>query len=247
ERGKKKLVIVIDALDEGIGNEEENIPNVIPDHIPEYVSFLLSYRVNQNKENKKVERNLHALPPERIRILQAANPLNGLKAEDVKEFLFQAHRGTTPDSTFERVWEASSRDLNGQFADPFYLRFVLDGVYQKRIFLERSETIPDSLDDAFEMKWVGLPEANNFLCHRLLLYLAIMRDHGDDELFVELFNREKIVDEPLTASDIAETRLHIGKLLIYDGDRYTIFHDRFRHFLVGEQKDPIAEALGIED
>ena len=36
-----------------------------------------------------------------------------------------------------------------------------------------------------------------------------------------------------------------GKLLTYDGDQYTLFHDRFRHFLVGEQPDPIAEGFGI--
>ena len=147
------------------------------------------------------------------------------------------------------MWSASSQDLNNQYADPFYLRFVLDGVQQKRVFLSRAETIPSSLDDAFEDKWLSLPKAFNFLGHRLLLTLAIMRDHGDDELFMELFNRNKRnpSDEDLSINDIAQTRLSIGKLLIYDEDRYTLFHDRFRYFLVGEQKDPIAEALGITD
>ena len=28
-------------------------------------------------------------------------------------------------------------------------------------------------------------------------------------------------------------RTKIGKLLVYDGDRYGLFHDRFRRFLVG--------------
>ena len=86
----------------------------------------------------------------------------------------------------------------------------------------------------------------DFLCHRLLLTLGIMRDHGDDELFAELFNRDEtyLPNISLTSQDIAEQRIKIGKLLTYDGDRYTLFHDRFRHFLVGEQPDPIAEALG---
>ena len=74
-----------------------------------------------------------------------------------------------------------------------------------------------------------------------------MRDHGDDELFLELFNRNKRneTDEDLSIHDIVQTRISIGKLLIYDGDRYSLFHDRFRFFLVGEQKDPIEEALGL--
>ena len=45
--------------------------------------------------------------------------------------------------------------------------------------------------------------------------------------------------------DIASARIKAGKLLLYDGDRYGLFHDRFRYFLVGEPKDPIAEALGL--
>ena len=38
-------------------------------------------------------------------------------------------------------------------------------------------------------------------------------------------------------------RRKAGKLLVYDGDRYGLFHDRFKRFLVGEQEDPIAKAL----
>jgi hypothetical protein len=38
-------------------------------------------------------------------------------------------------------------------------------------------------------------------------------------------------------------RRKAGKLLVYDGDRYGLFHDRFKRFLVGVQEDPIAKAL----
>ena len=33
--------------------------------------------------------------------------------------------------------------------------------------------------------------------------------------------------------DIAQLRSQAGKLLVYDGERYNLFHDRFRTFLVG--------------
>ena len=101
------------------------------------------------------------------------------------------------------------------------------------------------MDDAFEQMWIRLSTENDFLIHQILLYLGIMRDHGDDELFAELFNRQRTEDKKLQPIDIAQARLGAGKLLTYDGDRYGLFHDRFRHFLVGEQKDPIAEALGL--
>ena len=69
-----------------------------------------------------------------------------------------------------------------------------------------------------------------------------MRDLGDDELFAELFGRQ-FPDETFSVDDIASIRRSIGKLLTYDGDRYGLFHDRFKYFLVGEQPDPIEEAL----
>ena len=111
--------------------------------------------------------------------------------------------------------------------------------------LDRAETVPSSLDDAFEEQWMGLPADREFLCHRVLLTLGIMREYGDDELFASLFNRERPTDDRLTPDDVAAVRVRAGKLLVYDGDRYGLFHDRFRRFLVGERKDPIAEALGM--
>ena len=50
-----------------------------------------------------------------------------------------------------------------------------------------------------------------------------------------------------TIDDIAQIRRPIGKLLAYDGERYGLFHDRFKYFLVGEQPDPIEEALRVQD
>ena len=119
-----------------------------------------------------------------------------------------------------------------------------DGLEKKQYFLSRPESIPKSLNGAFELMWLSLPSDRDFLAHRLLVTLGIMRDLGNDELFAELFTRQ--YGEVYSDEDIATIRRPIGKLLAYDGDRYGLFHDRFRVFLVGEQKDPIAEALELE-
>jgi hypothetical protein len=78
----------------------------------------------------------------------------------------------------------------------------------------------------------------------MLLLLGILREYGDDELVAEFISQDPAHGQPVSAQDIAVVRQSLGKLLVYDGDRYGLFHDRFRRFLVGEQKDPIAEALG---
>ena len=94
--------------------------------------------------------------------------------------------------------------------------------------------MPTSLDDAFDEMWMNLPNDRDFLLHRLLCTLAVMFDYADDELFAELFSRD-LPDktESLRPDDIAQLRSQAGKLLVYDGERYNLFHDRFRTFLVG--------------
>ena len=243
--GDERLVIVVDALDEGMGAEDETIPGCIPGGDYPGVVFLLSYRVGADGMNGRVEQQLVRIAAERRPILASANPLAGLTRVDVDAFLAKLDETTkASDATRAAVWEAASRDApdDAKAADPFFLRFVADGVQQGAIRLDRAETVPTSLDDAFEEMWMGLPADREFLCHRMLLTLGILREFGSDALFAELFNRERPQDR-LVPDDIAAVRGKVGKLLVYDGDKYGLFHDRFRRFLVGEQKDPIAEAL----
>ena len=78
KRDGNKLVIVIDALDEGISFDGDTIPSFIPEAIPEHVYFILSFRVNEKNENNRVEQQLQHLPVNRIHTLENANPLTGL-------------------------------------------------------------------------------------------------------------------------------------------------------------------------
>ena len=248
--GDSRLVVVVDALDEGFGAEKDSVAACIPTGTYENVLFLLSYRVNQLGENSRVEKELVPVAQERRIQLETADPLAGLTRADVVQFLDKVSgmhgQGAVPVSVVAAVWDAASRDARegAPAADPFYLRFVANGVQSGSIRLARSETVPESLDDAFEEMWMALPTGRDFLCHRVLLTLGIMREYGDDELFATLFNRTRAAEDRLLPDDVAAVRVKAGKLLVYDGDRYGLFHDRFRTFLVGEQPDPIAEALG---
>ena len=241
----ERLILVIDALDEGFGAEQESIPAALPTHLPEGVVVILSWRVGKDGINTKVNEALKALPKELIQNLESANPLTGLTREDLDLYLSKLHKnfGVAP-ATFEgteAAWQAATADSTKEHpaADPFYLCFLADGTQTGSIRLDRPETIPCNLDEAFESMWMDLPTDRDFLAYRLLLYLAVMRDYGEDALFAELFNSECPDEPPLLPDEVAAIRIRIGKLLIYDGDRYNLFHDRFRRFLVGEQTDPI--------
>jgi hypothetical protein len=248
----ERIVIVIDALDEGMGAEKETVASCIPAGEYPGVVFLLSFRVDEQVQNTRVEKELRHLAEDRRPVLSSATPLIGLSVEDVRQYLdkcaaLKEGAPSATDETRAAVWNAAIQDSDPKrpSADPFYLRFVSDGVQSGDIRLARAETVPGSLDDAFEEMWMGLPQEEDFLCHRVLLTLGIMREYGDDELFAALFNRDRPAEKRLVPNDIAAVRVKAGKLLVYDEDRYGLFHDRFRRFLVGEQKDPIAEALGM--
>ena len=245
KRGGQKIVVVIDALDESQLQLDDGIVQSIPGHLGDHVHVVLSYRVNNKNQHLQVENAMRHIAQEKRHVLATANPLTGLDKSDVHAFLYKANNNQDVIENVQNViWQGSSQVLQ-DFADPFYLRFVIDGVEKHNYSLKRAETIPTSLHDAFEQMWLNLPSTKDFLAHRLLITLGIMRDLGDDELFVELFQRQ-FPDLNIQTEDMLDVRRDIGKLLSYDGNRYGLFHDRFRFFLVGEQVDPVAQALSSE-
>ena len=237
------VVVVLDALDESTGSDEDALAGCLSESLPNGVTVLISWRVDAQNRAGRVDRQLSRISADlRVR-LRTADPLAGLAREHVAVLLDRiagaAGLGPTVIATLEAVWAASTTDTAE--ADPFFLRFVSEGVRDGRVDLARVETIPASLEDAFEGQWLALPTESNFLAQRVLLLLGVLREYGDDELISEFISRDPANGQTVTAQDIAVVRQSLGKLLVYDGDRYGLFHDRFRRFLVGEQKDPIAE------
>lgn len=234
----ERLVFVIDALDEGLGTGPgQSLPTAFPAQLPESVVMLISYRVGADGTNASVEGSLSHIPAATRRALSTANPLSGLTHEDVGTFLSLIAPGIEiPEATVEAVCAAAERGGDG--VDPFYLRFVSEGIARGRIQVLRPETVPTSLDEAFDDLWLELPADRAYLVHRLLCALAVMQDYGDDVLFADLFNRA-LPDqaEPLTPLEVASLRAQAGKLLVYRGDRYGLMHERLRRYLVGPTTD----------
>ena len=229
----EQLVVIIDALDESDLDSDESIAKFLPDFLPPRIRFIISFRVDETTSNPIVEDSLAHLSEGNRYQLKSADPLDGLNREDVVTFLKKLSTDeTVPDQTTEHVWLTANTSQRG--ADPFFLRFVAQSIRDGRSDLRRPETLPASLEDAFDEIWLQLPDDNNFLLQRILLTLALMFDLGDDEFFADYFNHHEVLPgRVLYPIDIAMIRVRAGKLLRYDGDRYGLFHDRFRAFLVG--------------
>ena len=276
----ERLVLAIDALDEGFGGEDP-IASVLPRVLPANAIAIVSWRVDPSDNNARVENAFRHVAEEARQAIEGAAPLRGLTRQNVADFVAQVRHalslGKAPAATYEEAEDLASAPLSARpttanepvnvpvneayapappvldavwsasqttgGADPFYLRFLAQGAERGTIDLDRAESMPRSLDDAFEDQWLALPADRDFALHRLLLYLGILREPGTDALLAELLTRER-PNEKLTPDDVASLRIAAGKLLVYDGDRYKLFHDRFRRFLVGEQIDPVEAAIG---
>ena len=241
----KKILIFIDALDESNRDIEKSIGKAIPRVNLENIKFIISYRVERDNKNIFVDKTLDHLKDLKILNFKTANPMKGLTSNNIKEFLNKIFDNQFSEKLFlDFVWECSQNEQkNG--ADPFYLNFFSESVRENKIILNRIETVPKNISQAFDNVWLNLPKDNDFLVHKILCLLALMFDYGDDQMMTEYFNNQKEYKEnSLTSTDIAVARASIGKLLIYDGDRYKLFHDRLKYFLVGDQPDPLKEFNG---
>lgn len=236
----ERVIIVIDALDEANFSDKESIPSILPSFVPSGIVFILSYRVDQTNQNKNVHDNLNHLEEQLFTYFVNANPLEGLTYGNVQEFMQRITKETKVNTeTLKVIWNASTQEQKG--ADPFYLRFISEGIEEGRIDGNREETIPININDAFDTIWLNLPPDQNFLVQRLLCVLALMFDYADDIFFAEYFNNTgEIGSNRLSPSDIAMLRVKAGKLLRYNGDQYALFHDRLKIYLVGEQPSPFS-------
>ena len=68
------------------------------------------------------------------------------------------------------MWQCSQNEQkNG--ADPFYLNFFSESVKEKiNNFLNRIETVPRNISQAFDNIWLNLPKDNDFLVHKIYVY-----------------------------------------------------------------------------
>ena len=95
----------------------------------------------------------------------------GLAAEGVDVALLGRDVGRL-EATADRV-RAAGRSAVIVPADLGEPDSMAEAVQEGDVRLDRAETVPGGLDEAFEALWVGLPPARDFLCQRLLLTLAI--------------------------------------------------------------------------
>jgi hypothetical protein len=151
----------------------------------------------------------------------------------------------TPEKSLAAIWNAASDQASAADANPLYLRFLGDDILDGVVDLNRPESIPTTLDAVFEQVWMTLPTDHDYAVHRMLGTLAILRQYGSDELLHYVVNTTRPKHNPLPIDEIRRLRLSASKLLVYQGERFTLFHDKFREFLIGPQQERLQSILAI--
>jgi|GEM_PF-1394474 len=236
---EQKVVFFIDALDEGLSDDSRglSIPALLPsaESIPPNVSFLVSYRVEQNNRNLQLEKQWTIRTPF-VHTIEGCEPLGGLDKVDMAALLKKVSGiDEIPEETLRSIWNTSIQrnDLPEGTADPLVLRLIGESLGDGILDPLRSETVPESLDALFDQFWNGLSNEENYLLHRLLGMLAIMPDLGNDNMFAKIFSRDVLSEKRFVAPDeVAQRRLKINKFLVFSGERYKLFHARFRVYVL---------------
>lgn len=230
----QRAVVVIDALDEQAprpGAPPESIFKGVPEEIPDNVVVLVSVRIDNEGRTVAIESG-HLGAPRGLPIPKAS-PLTGLSPDDVKELVKEKlaeekpELANVPQDVLDRVAMASQRPEDGTL-DPFYLRFLADGVREGTVDLTEAGNVPNGLENFFDDLWWGLDTSNGFMLHRILGMLSQMEGFGSDALFAEALKKPE--------EDVAKLRFGINKLLVQSGagtgeSRYGLFHDRFRWYV----------------
>ena len=157
-----RVFVCIDALDEGIPSYgTHSVPNVLIGEseedddenagleLPDGVAFLISYRVDEEGASR-ADDHLEHIPEEWRQSLDTANPLKGLTKDDVGLLLnrlaYEVDVRKVPETTLNAAWMAATRDTGENTgADPFFLRFLGDGVMEGDVDLSRPESVPVDL------------------------------------------------------------------------------------------------------
>ena len=230
----KCAVVMLDALDEQTpkpGTPPESIFNAFPDEIPLGIVVLVSVRIDKQGQDVGIESSRLRAPlacP-----INNANPLNGLQPSAIKTLIYKLLAKDNPklkgvsQAVLDRIAEAAQRQEN-KTLDPFYIRFLADGVRVGTIDLSSIRNIPNSLGSFFDELWWGLSTDNNYLLHKILGMLSEMEAFGSDELFAETLYK--------SPEEIARLRFSINKLLIQSINSngeilYGLFHDRFKWYV----------------
>ena len=201
---QKPLAIVIDGLDELIGDSNEDLPYLVGDALPEGVFYFLTSRPGDR---------LDRLQEQRFAIPHQLYELGPLALSEMREILHSRKPGLTG-AEVERIAEASQ-------GNPLYLRTVADQMGINPAY--DLQTLPDRIEGFFQNAVSGLATSNLVLSNVLGVFCTARTPLSLPDV-ANILGRQHRETYDLGIRPIRQFLLEID-------DRYTFYHTRFHEFV----------------
>jgi len=222
---EKKLLILIDGLDEGVENNligylpRENFENVLmiygsrPGGHPEIIDFWPTLPV---EHHTKLE-------------------LGGLSKEDIRALIYEV--GNKYEIERESKWIDTVLERSNGY--PLYIKLLCDAIENGRISLNDINALPKEINNYYEaiLRRYSKDKYGNALLSSLFTLAA-----AKDELSIShlrLINQLDYLSQEHVSSTLREILTKNEKSEV---DTYRLFHETFRDFLIEKRKLEIEEA-----
>jgi predicted transcriptional regulator len=233
----RKLVIVIDALDEV---EQEGNHNLLdlPQNLPDGIYFLLTRRP-YSKETKRLTISSDT-PKEELDLTKS--DYTGLSQDDVKEYLhlflheteklknWINERHISEDNFIQEITLKSENNF-------MYLRYVLPEVAEGKYNNLTLKALPQGLQDYYRTHWsrMGMDKESNEEKVKILYILVARGKPISINMIADILNKDRF-----EVSDVLDNWVEYvtqKKIDLEGGKIYcSIYHQTFLEFLKGQDK-----------
>lgn len=218
---QRRLISVIDGLDELAAEDYADLPSLFSDALPDGVYVIVTSRPGDSLN--RLEEQLFDSPYEIF-------DLGPLEFAEMREIL-KAHRSTLSEAETERIAEASQ-------GNPLYLRSVLEELERNPAF--DLKDLPRSIEGFFRRATISIRDSKSKILHDLLGLLAVARKP------LTISELSQITGE--RQREINEQGINpVRQFLLEVDDAYYFFHAGFHDFVTDElfYEDELRECHGM--
>lgn len=216
--GKKKLILIVDGLDEA----EESLLKVLP---TEYLPNIIYIYAGRPTERLRDYMSYFAYFP----LLKLK--IEGLDRNDVRGILIESvNKYLLKDEQVNYVWKMTE-------GNPLYLNELCNYIQEQGIQTLDSVELPKSLEACYDLKMRELYKKNEQTGCDILYMLACAKDYLDTDMLEDLLDiKESEVNQGIASVYEFLVIIHMeGKEL------YQLFHETFREYLLKLKSDKIIE------
>jgi hypothetical protein len=226
KNGDKKLLILIDGLDEGA---ENNLVSYLPREIFENILIVYSSRIGGHQS---IEELWPSLPIENLSKIE----LTGLPENEIRDLMDVVAQKYK--LKFEKNWIAEV--VKSSQGNPLYLKLLINSIEKGIITINESNGLPNELNDHY--KAILKRYAADSDGEGLLMSIYSMAAAKDFLTINHLGYINKLKADSLHRIAIILKEVCYESILAEGVIGYQLFHESFREYLVNEEAIKVAEA-----